>query len=102
MTCSLRAGASLSLIAATVLATGARAQQTCHVANVPPATTNWATTVAIPKFDPANSVLLGLEITLAGQATGSAKFESLDAASSTVTMNYQGTLTLRRPDNTPL
>lgn len=78
--------------------TTAQAERQCHRALAPSATTNWSTAVAIPKFDPALGVLTEIEVTLAAEATGSAKFESLDAAASTVTMNFQSTLTLTRPD----
>ena len=95
---------SLPLLAVPCLAAtvSAQQQQQCHVATVPSMTTNWTTTVSIPKFDPAQRVLTGVTVTLDAQVTGAAKFESLDLGPSVVSMSFQAALGVTRPDNTPL
>jgi len=89
----------LAAAAGILVSHSAIAGQTCHDASIPTSTTNWNDSVSIPKFDPNSGVLHGIHFTLAGTATGSAKAESLDAAPSDVTLNFQCTLTLTRPDN---
>jgi hypothetical protein len=89
----------LAAAAGILLSQGAMAGQACNNASIPTSTTNWNNSVSIPKFDPNAGVLHGIHFTLAGTATGSAKAESLDAAPSDVTLNFQCTLTLTRPDN---
>ena len=90
------------------LATGAflnhanASQQQCHQASIPLATTNWSSSLSVPKFDPALGILTQVQFTLDGHIQGEAKFESQDAAASTVTMTFQSTLTLTRPDNSLL
>lgn len=73
-----------------------------HSATVPLAATNWSTTMTFPQFDPADGCLDSLCVSLGGHVQGLAKFESLDGATTTVTMNLQSTLTLRRPDGSTL
>jgi hypothetical protein len=89
----------LAVAAGLCLTQSAIAGEACHNDSIPTSTTNWTDSVSIPKFDPNAGVLHGIHFTLAGTATGSAKAESLDAASSNVTLNFQCTLTLTRPDN---
>ncbi len=65
-----------------------------------PATTNWATNLALPKWDPTlfpGQVLTGISFSLDGDVSGNASFESLDAAPATITMNLQATITLTDP-----
>lgn len=102
MHCTLMKSSLLALLTTTLANSNALAQQICHVATVPSATTNWSTTVSVPKFDPATGILTSMTFTLDGKATGAAKFESLDAGPATITMNFQSTLTLTRPDATVL
>jgi hypothetical protein len=89
----------LTLFAGLLLTQTASASQACNNASIPTSTTNWSNSVLIPKFDPSLGVLTNVSFTLAGTATGSAEAESMDAAPSTVTLNFQCTLTLTRPDN---
>jgi hypothetical protein len=89
----------LALATGLFLTQSAGAGQNCNNASIPTSTTNWNNSVSIPKFDPSLGTLTGIHFTLAGTATGSAKAESMDAAPSLVTLNFQCTLTLTRPDN---
>lgn len=92
---------ALALLGAVVLAAGADAQQTqtlCFTDSVPLQNTNWASSVSIQKFNPNLGTLVGIQFQLAGHSSGSAKAESLDASPSNVTLTFQNTLTLTRPD----
>ena len=65
-------------------------------------TTNFITTLAIPKFNTTLGTLTSVAIDFAGSVTSTIKFESLDAAPSTITGTAQATVTLTRPDATQL
>ncbi len=73
-----------------------------HNASVTLSPTNWNTTLSFPKFDQDCDCLLSVCFELNGHVEGSARFESMDASATTVTMNLQATITLSRPDNTTL
>ena len=90
-------GAS-SLLLSTPLAAAGNQLQTCGSDTIPLQTTNWSATATVPKFDPSLGVLLQIEFELKGDIQGSAAIESLDAAPSVVTTNYQAGVTLTRPD----
>lgn len=60
--------------------------------------TNWNSSITIPKFDATLGTLTSIQFSLAGHVEGSAKFESLDAAPATVTMDLSAMLKLQRPD----
>ena len=62
------------------------------------ASTNWNDTVSFPQFDPNLGTLLSVTFELGGHVEGSAKFESLDNAPATVTMNLAAEIDLQRPD----
>ncbi len=80
----------------------ALADSVTYSASLPLATTNWASSMSFPQFDPALGCLDSICFSLDGHVEGVAKFESLDAAAATVTMNLQATLTLQRPDASTL
>ena len=63
---------------------------------------NWSATVNVAKFNPALGTLNSVSFMLTGQASGSAKCESLDGAPTTATMDLAATLRLQRPDGTDL
>lgn len=65
---------------------------------ISPALTNWTTNVDLPKFDPALGTLNSITFELEGDVGGLARFESLDAASTTVTTKLSANIRLRRPD----
>ena len=61
--------------------------------------------MSLPKWDPSlfpGDVLTGISFTLDGSVSGNAKFESLDAAPATVTMNLQAMIKLYDPSNNVL
>ena len=69
-----------------------------HTASVSLSPTNWNTSLTFPKFDQDCDCLQSICFQLDGHVEGMAKFESMDAAPTTVTMNLQSTITLSRPD----
>ena len=73
-------------------------QQICFTSTVPLQSTNWNSTVSIQKFNPNLGTLVSIDFTLTGHSVGSARAESLDAQPSTVTLTFQNTITLTRPD----
>ncbi|MBN1504214.1 MAG: choice-of-anchor E domain-containing protein [Candidatus Eisenbacteria bacterium] len=73
-----------------------------HCASVPLGATNWNTTMSFPKFTGECECLQSICFQLCGHVEGTAKFESMDAAPTTVTMNLQSTITLMRPDMSTL
>lgn len=88
-------------LGAIVLAHGAGAQQLqtqCFTDSVPQASTNWSSSVSLPKFNPALGTLQSIQFTLNGHSTGSARAESLDASPSVAVLTFQNTITLTRPD----
>jgi hypothetical protein len=66
--------------------------------SIPLSTTNWSSSVSVSKFDPSLGTLLGITFELSGHVEGGAKFESLDAAPATVTMDLAADIELQRPD----
>lgn len=70
--------------------------------SVPLSTTNWTHTISVPKFDPSLGTLDSVSFHLAGHVEGSARFESLDATKTNVTMRLAADIRLRRPDKTDL
>ena len=69
---------------------------------VPLHTTNWNQAMSIPKFTEPLACLQSICFELRGHVEGAAKFESLDAEPATVSMNLEATITLQRPDGSPL
>jgi hypothetical protein len=69
---------------------------------VPIQSTNYSSSVSIQQFDPSLGVLNSILFHLEGTVQGGAKFESLDAAPATITMNLQSSITLQRPDTSIL
>jgi len=69
---------------------------------IPLNTTNWNLSVTVPKFDGSLGTLTKITFDLMGDVEGSARFESLDAAPATVTMDLSAQITLQRPDLSPL
>ncbi|MBK7876149.1 MAG: choice-of-anchor E domain-containing protein [Planctomycetes bacterium] len=93
---------ALALLGALSFLTPAEAQQVqtqCFTDSVVLQNTNWTSSVSLPKFDPNLGTLTGIQFQLAGNSTGSARAESLDASPSNVTLTFQNTISLTRPDN---
>ncbi|HTH46224.1 MAG TPA: choice-of-anchor E domain-containing protein [Candidatus Limnocylindria bacterium] len=64
--------------------------------------TSFSSTIDIPKFNVAGGTLTSISITLAGSIQANQKAESLDNAPASLTLTTDATLTLKRPDNTPI
>ena len=103
MTRTDRRALALVPLALVLAAAGTRAQNpVCHTFTIPSATTNWTSALQVPRWDPADGVLLSIDFTLSATVSGTARCESLDARPSTVTTDFQSTLKLRRPDASEL
>jgi len=95
----------LAVLAANVAigAANASVPTVCYSDAIPIQPTNWGLSVTIPQFNPGpGQVLQSISFELFGEVTGSAAFESLDAAPATVTMNLSAMIQLQRPDNSVL
>lgn len=64
--------------------------------------TNWSSTLAIPKYNPAFGTLLKVEIDLHGHVEGSAGYENISASSANIHLELKANLLLTKPDATPL
>ncbi len=101
-----------ALVAVTMLVASAAAQAATVAYGTTPAstsalttglmTTNFTTSLTLPKFDTSLGTLTSVAIDFAGAVTSTIKFESLDAAPSTITGTASATVTLTRPDNSQL
>lgn len=103
---SVRGMSMAALIAVLVGVSAVSAGTITHTASVPLQSTNWSSTMSVPKFDPAAdpacNTLVSVEVKLHGHVEGTAKFESLDGDPTTVTVKLQSDITLKRPDNTTI
>ena len=70
--------------------------------NVSLQSTSWTAYVFLQKFDPSLGTLNSIKFEIGGHVEGTARFESLDASATTVTMDLQAELKLQRPDLTTL
>jgi hypothetical protein len=75
---------------------------TVPTVSVPIQDTDWSEVLSVPKFDPTLGILQKVSITLAGEVTGSAAYENLDAETQDITLELSATLELQRPDGTKL
>lgn len=66
------------------------------------ATTAWSDVLSIGKFDSNLGSLNSITFELSGTVSGSGRAESLDAASSIVTLSLSSILTLTRPDGSTI
>jgi hypothetical protein len=66
--------------------------------NVALQSTNFMTSVTLPKFDPSLGTLDKVTLKLSGHVEGMAQFESLDADPATVEMELAAEIKLQRPD----
>lgn len=87
--------ASAILLGATA---SAQIQQVCFTDSFPLTNTNWNGNMTVSKFDTALGTLQSIDFTLGGSIEGTAKDESTDNGPTVVTLNFQATLTLTRPD----
>ena len=65
-------------------------------------TTNFTSSITLPKFDITLGTLTSVAIDFAGSVNSTFKFESLDGSASTVTATAAATVTLARPDSSQL
>jgi hypothetical protein len=91
-----------ALVAASGIAATASAATITHTGSIGTTTTNWNTPVFLPLFDPALGTLTNVAWTLNGNVAGTARFESLDAGATTVSLDLAATLTLFAPDSSVL
>lgn len=61
-------------------------------------TTNWNSSVSIPKFDPTLGTLISITLTLDGRIEGQAAVESSDNSPITIETQFKANITLARPD----
>ncbi|MCY2960204.1 MAG: choice-of-anchor E domain-containing protein [Planctomycetota bacterium] len=93
---------ALALASSALTASAQQTQTTCFTDSIPLQSTNWGGSVSIPKFNPNLGTLQSISFQLTGNVQGSAKAESLDASSTIVNTSFAATITLTRPDLTPL
>ncbi|UCD29230.1 MAG: PEP-CTERM sorting domain-containing protein, partial [Planctomycetota bacterium] len=83
----------------TIICAGtAYADQVSYSDSISLQSTNWSSSMSIPKFNPTWGILQSIEFSLSGHVEGIAKFESEDNAPATVTMDIQADIELQRPD----
>ncbi len=69
---------------------------------VPITLTDWSDTLTVPQFDPADGILQSVEVKFDATVAGEAKYESLDAAPTTITIELKAEVELQRPDTSVL
>ncbi len=99
----------MAFAAATILVASAAAQAATISFGTTPAststlttglqTTNFTSSLTLPKFDTSLGNLTSVAIDFAGSVNSTIEFESLDAASATVTGAAAATVTLTRPNS---
>ncbi|MBL8861561.1 MAG: choice-of-anchor E domain-containing protein [Planctomycetes bacterium] len=71
----------------------------CFTDSIPLQSTNWASSVSIPQFNPNLGTLQSIQFTLSGNVQGTARAESLDNSPTVVNTQFSASITLTRPDN---
>jgi len=93
---------SLTALGAVALSSAALAggptSTLCFSDSIPLQSTNWASSVSIPQFNPALGTLQSIQFTLSGNVQGTARAESLDASPTLVNTQFSADITLTRPD----
>jgi hypothetical protein len=92
----------LIVVSALGVAPMAQAATISASAAYPMSLTDWSGPLSIARFDPALGTLTGIKFRLAGSVQGDVRFESLNSTPATVQTFLQATITLSRPDFTPL
>jgi hypothetical protein len=95
-------GAALFALPAVALAPRAYAgavQQSCFTGSIPLQTTNWTSSITIPRFDSALGTLQTIDFTLTGDIQGTARAENEDAQPAQINTTFSANLSLTRPDN---
>lgn len=68
----------------------------------PAQATNWAGFLVVDKFDPSLGTLNSVKVKLEGSVSGTASYENLGGSPEAINLNLQASITLTKPDNTPL
>ena len=71
-------------------------------AALPSQTTDWSSSVAFDKFDPSLGVLNGIKLQLDSTMTSTIAVESRELSAGAFTAGISGSVTVSRPDNTPI
>ena len=90
--------AALAAILAVVVGSAAQGDSIMYSDSVALSSTNWSSSVTIPKFDPSWGTLISITCQLTGHVEGTAKFESMDNSPAAVSMNLSAMVKLERPD----
>ena len=85
-----------------LLGTYASAATVSYSANVPLQTTDWNTTLDLPKFNPSLGTLNSISFSLTGNLEGTVSLENQSQSPANVGTVLNATLTLARPDMTVL
>jgi hypothetical protein len=92
----------IALLAVLAAAGTASAAEVCYDGSFALTRTNWSDSLVIPKFDSALGTLLSVRWTVSGNIEGAAAFESLDASDTIIMTSLSATISLTRPDASPL
>ncbi len=95
-------GALLSVTAAVSVAHADFVSYSASTPLVGETTFNFNDSLSFPLFDPSLGTLNSIVFTLAGSASADQKFENLSGTGGTVVTISTGTMSLFRPNNTPL
>jgi len=93
---------ALALASSALTASAQQTQTVCFTDSIPLQPTNWSNSVSVPKFNPNLGTLQSITFQLTGNVAGTARAESLDASATIVNTSFQASITLLRPDLTPL
>jgi hypothetical protein len=89
--------AALAAVLLTLLVAPLSADVISDTWTLPIQTTNWSTDAVLNQFDPGLGTLQSVLVRLTGDITGAIRYESLDAAPSTINAALNAVLTLSRP-----
>ena len=94
--------AALFAVAATFGAGAANADPIVQTTSLPSTASDWSNDFTFQQFDPSEGTLNGVGLTLQSTLTGSVAYESREAAPSTITAGFNGSVVTTRPDGTYL
>lgn len=98
----MKKSALLIALCLMVCACYAGAATITQTADIPIQTTDWSKVLQFNQFDPTRGTLNSISFTLNGIVRGNVQVENQNATAATVSTTLQATLTLRRPDLTPI
>jgi hypothetical protein len=88
--------AALALLA---LAGSATANTVSSTATIPLENTNWSHIASVPRFNTALGTLEEVRVSMTGHIEGTARYENVDTSPSTITLDFNASLKVKRPDN---